>query len=759
MKVFINEFRIKKIPEELATYRVNIKNINIKETFRLSAISARTLSEKNNQPIASLGNQIICSPEVKLPSFIESQVKIQGNPLNISINLEKNGIITSKDEGFSEFCSRYLNREIDIIMKHNDFLQEGRTFFSKKQVQLAFNFYLLRGAYISTKYYKNNVFTVISDSIINLRSNNTFLEDLNKVLIQKKISHWRDALQYERQINSIFWSRAPRLKTSYYEIKGYGEPEKASYKFRGFDFSKSISDSVEGKISPLEWHRMFGREANPDQPIVKVTARGPFFVHQIPEFLEEQPSFEKLKRIQKTAREAHSRALLSSLDRLLATTDILQPLISSEFIEESPLIKEAINYAPVEFDIGGDFINISKNRDFFTKYFEKKKLFKKPDINRIFFITTEKDMIYTKKFLSALKNIFSEFNLDFPKIEFYESSEKELVKTLIEYSKLNEFQRSDLVFIISDLEKTKCEKISDDPYYLIKKYSLSEKIFPTQFININTLQQAKKIDIEVVRQVFIQIIAKCKGQPWSLVTDPKMKKSLFMALDNYFDPFGETEYNGASLCIFDSKGAYILSSAIPYKKDTWFNIVEKIVNKIPKELFIKYENINILKDGRQFGIKIKDEIDFINKILIEKGVNEKNITHIRTNHTSYYRIFTSEGNDILSAGTTPPLTAVLDMLDPTAFLIASTEPIFSSTTQREMGTPRPVYYSIQYPEEAEKRKNEIAKSLAWLCRHSWCSPVFMRTPVPLEYAKKISSLVAKIGVDISPAIGDAPLYL
>lgn len=761
MNIFINEFMLKEVPTKLSLYKVRISELDtLERNYRIPAIAGRTLSKELKEPVSSFGDTLISAPKNTLPHEFEMQIKHEGFPKTFHLKIENPREVKPKDLEFSEVAKRYLNRKIDCIMENEGYAQEGRFFFSSQRIRLAASFYLLRGIFISTKSYPNGRFTIVSDSAVRLKSGTNLLEDLNRVLERLGIDSWRNVGSKEKQINAIFWSRAPRLRTIYSEIRGFGEPGHGSYRFRGFDFNRSVTDSVDGQISPFEWHKKFGRNVSPEQPIVKVVASGPFKVDQVPELLEEQPSFEKLKRIFQTSREAHTRALLSSLDRLLATSDALQPLVRADLIEESPIIKDAKNYAPVELDIGGDFIKISRNRDFFTKYFEKRRLLKHPEIERIYAITTEKEIKETKKLLDCEKSIASDFGLNLPEAEIHSTSEEEIVTSLIDLAKDDSFSRKDLVYIVSGLGESEYESFEEDPYFTIKKYSLSEQIFPTQFVDLKTIQSAKNLEVEVGRQVFIQIISKCNGQPWGLAPDFAPENFLFIALDNYRDPFGRTQFKGASASIFDWRGVYLWSEATPYIDEDWISVTTNILQDSLKKCNGAYDGIIFLRDSKRFGRDpLEVEIQRLNDICTYQGFDLEKLIHVQANKSSHYRIFTSGGRDILSAGTAPPLTAVLDMEDPTTFLIASTEPIFSMKSQREMGTPRPVLYRISSPPEAIEIKNEIAKALSWLCRHSWCSPVFMRIPAPLMYANKISSLVAKMGARLSQSAGDAPLYL
>ena len=760
MRVFVNEFALKEVPTNLLLHKVRVSELStLERNYRIPAIAGRMLSKKLGQPISSSGDMLISSPSLDLPHEFEIRLKHEGFPTTFHLKIASPKEVGPNDMGFSEAAKRYLNRKIDCIMEKEGYVQEGRAFFSPKRIRLMSSFYLLRGGFISTRSYPSGRFAIVADSVVSLRSGSNLSDDLDKVLRRLGIGNWREAEDKAAQVNSIFWSRASRLRTTYSEIKGFGEHEHGSYRFKGFDFTRSVMDSANGQISPYEWHKRFGRIVSPDQPVVRVVASGPFAVDQVPELLEEQPSFEKLKRMFRSAREAHTRALLSSLDRLLAISDVVQPLVRDGLIDESPMVKEATNYAPVELDIGGDFIKISTNRDFFSKYFGKKRMLKLPDIERIYAITTEKEAKETRRLLDCVKSIAIDFDLDLPDPEIHYTLEEDITTGLVDMAKEEAFTRKDLVYVVSRINESEYETFEDDPYFRIKKYSLSEQIFPTQFVDLATIEKSKNLQVEIGLQVFIQIISKCNGEPWGLTPDFAPGKVLFVALDNYRDPFGRTPFKGASVAIFDWRGAYVWSAARPYTDQDWLSVVDEILQDSLRRYDGTCEGIIFLKDRMRFGREpLETETQRLDDTCVG-SLDLQNLVHICANKSSHYRIFTSGGKDVLTAGTVPPLTAVLNLDDPATFLIASTEPIFSIISQREMGTPRPVLYTIISPPTAVMMKSEIAKALSWLCRHSWSSPAFMRIPAPLMYANKVSSLVAKMGASISPSAGDAPLYL
>lgn len=761
-KVFLNEFEVLKKPSTLQLYKVELDTLDdLKTGYKITGVTARYLSNELERPVASQGMNLIASTNTSLPSVTTISMKHRGKILDISPKICPLKTITSKEEGFIEALKRFTNRQIDLIMHSAGYTQDGRYFFSPALIRVAFNFHIRRGVYITTKAYLGGELTVVSDAICGLRSSGNLLQDLDRVLMKYEIEDWREAVDYTNKINAVFRSRAPRLKTTYTEIRGFGEPEHIAYRFKGFDFTRSVEDRVEGRLSPLEWHARFGRKVSPDQPVVEVVAKGPFLVDQIPELLEEQPSLEKLKRITSSAREAQTRALLSSLDRLLATTEALKPLIDFGLINETPLRKDAECYAPVELDVGGDYIKVSKNRDFFTEYFAKKKLLSSPKISRIYALATEGAEKSASALVRCVNNLAKSFGVPLPRPKITTSSRDQYVDSLKDLAEREDFGREDLVYLISDFEEPEFERVEDRPYVKIKRFSLTKRVFPTQFIDLKTIVKAKKLKLEVGRQVFIQVVAKCGGEPWGLAHGFAPDNSIFVGIDRYWDPFGRVRLSGAATSVFDSEGSYVWSSAKPFSgyNEDWLNTICELVEEALKHYPGIKGSVYFIRDGGR-GTRwsfFEEEAEALKTVCLKLGFAK--IIHLTANKSSHYRVFTSRGKDILTTGTAPPLTAVLDLIDPNCFLVASTEPIFSRITQREMGTPRPVLYEFVLPRDEPEMKPVTAKALAWFCRHSWCSPTFMRLPAPLAYANKLSSLVAKIGEPLSPSAGDAPLYL
>jgi argonaute-like protein implicated in RNA metabolism and viral defense len=59
----------------------------------------------------------------------------------------------------------------------------------------------------------------------------------------------------------------------------------------------------------------------------------------------------------------------------------------------------------------------------------------------------------------------------------------------------------------------------------------------------------------------------------------------------------------------------------------------------------------------------------------------------------------------------------------------------------------------------DETKEDVAKSIIWLCRHSWVSPTSTRLPAPLYFGNKLSKLVSDTETPVSPNDMEAPLFL
>jgi hypothetical protein len=135
---------------------------------------------------------------------------------------------------------------------------------------------------------------------------------------------------------------------------------------------------------------------------------------------------------------------------------------------------------------------------------------------------------------------------------------------------------------------------------------------------------------------------------------------------------------------------------------------------------------------------------------------------LAANKGSHLRLYSGDPSDRLSAERASSFTTALKMRDPNQILVVSTEPIISRESTKEIGTPKPVLYTLFSRTEKldlDEVKEDVAKSIIWLCRHSWVSHTSTRLPAPLYFGNKLSRLVSVTETPMSPETMEAPLFL
>jgi len=200
---FVNEFLIKKPVERLLCYTIECslpdEYKSRKIGYKIASILSRELSRKLKKPVASLGEKLITSPEVKLPSEEKILVKIKGIPIEVEVKeIREWKLIEKEDENFSEAVKRYLNRVIDLIMENEGYRQDGRRFYEKRRQSVRRRIYISRGVFITSKVNKEKQ-TIIVDPVTEVRSKLNLLEALKLVLKEKNIKNWREAKNSQRK--------------------------------------------------------------------------------------------------------------------------------------------------------------------------------------------------------------------------------------------------------------------------------------------------------------------------------------------------------------------------------------------------------------------------------------------------------------------------------------------------------------------------------------------------------------------------------
>jgi len=767
---FLNEFRILSLPKSLYTCEVTHEIAEYRGgrfDYAVCAIVANELTEKLKIPIASYGSKIIMRNATELPRKLKVTVKHEGIPIELYTTIGSRTKCDKRKPEYPLLLKRFLNRQLDTIMRQRGFWQDGRCFYQRKPEELGKLFRLYKGVYISAKVYSENFATIIVDPTIQLRSSHTLLEALLIELNKKGINDWRKALPVSKEINALFRSRAYRLRSRYTEIVGArAEPEHRVYRFKEFDFSKGVAEA-KGPRSPLNFHRKFGRKINPDQPLVKVVAQGGYVVSHAPELLEEQPSTEILKRVSpRFSKRAYAISLMNAQDRYFATLDFVQPLIEAKFIEREP-IKVVTKYCgPVVIALEDDYLNVRNNMDF-RKFYEKHRLLSKPNIKSVNVFCRKDDKELVNPLIKVLSTIMREFKVKFPSEEVYDGAPEgieDFATYVIDIANTRKFGRSDLCIIIADLD----DPDADEIYYRIKGYSLYNQVFPTQFFKSTTIesQMRKNLKANVGYTVFPQLIAKLGGVPFGLRPGFAPPGSVFVGLDRYRDPFTRQPSTNASVAIFDEHGNYVFSNACSFDSshDDRISNIGRLVNEslhFVKKIGVKLKTIYFIRNTGVGQVRPYLEKEGLEVGKVAEGFGA-NFVYLTANKGVRLRLYQGDPLMPLSAARVPPFTVVRDMPNPKQFLMVTTEPIFEKLAQKELGTPRPVLYEIITLSEdlnAKEVKEIASKALAWLCRHSWVSPSSTRLPAPLDYADKLARLVAFTSKPLSPNALDAPLYL
>ena len=231
------------------------------------------------------------------------------------------------------------------------------------------------------------------------------------------------------------------------------------------------------------------------------------------------------------------------------------------------------------------------------------------------------------------------------------------------------------------------------------------------------------------------------------------------------DSFERKASVNAAAAVFGDSGEYICATAVSFDsaKDNQItniqNLTRQLLRRVQQSTTVKY--VFIIRDTGPAQFRyIPQEAEIVMQEIEKIGAKG---VYLTSNKSSNRRIYDGDPTDEFGANRPPPFTVCTDLSYPNEFFVLSTEPIITKDGA-ELGTPVPILYriienTIQQSSSTDGTKGTIARSLAWLCRHSWCSPTSTRLPVPVDYAHKLASLVAKIGKSLSPQAEIAPLYI
>ncbi|MEM3587805.1 MAG: Piwi domain-containing protein [Candidatus Jordarchaeaceae archaeon] len=708
-------------------------------------------------PIASNGTYLITTTDVELPKIVTLTTKLDnGLPKEVEIEIFKSRVIDEKDSNSGKALMKYFNRKIDLLMTEKNFTQDGRGFYEDRAKDLGKYYTVRRGIWLATHISEKGELILIADPLTQIRAKLNLLDALKVELERLGLSHWKEAKSVGDQINKALRSKAYNLRSTYVEPR-HDNYEHNIYKFIGFNFNKGLTEDSDPK-NPVNFHRSFNRSFDMDQPEVEVIARGGFRIRHIPQLLEEHPSTHMLKRFG-VSEKLHAVSLLSAPNRYYETLQLLKPLIDAEFIEKMPTQVEVIDFKPVIITVKDDYINLQSNLDF-QKYFTKGKILKDPCISTLSIFATAKDAQKVDKLKKALCKVFKNLNFPIPKInEHIEAPEALEDFTSYVLNSTESFGKEDLALVIFDLD----EDIEDFVYNSIKRASL-KRLFPVQFVDSSTINvENKELITNIANPLFVQIVAKCGGQPYGLQPGFMPEGTLVVGIDHYKDPFKENSQFVSTVVLFDNTGSYFCGSSNLVNVNSSLHTLlkqcfEKLIMKTQRRawrqvLFFEDTGIGTMNE------KLEQDARDCEKIAKEIGAKYALIT---ANKTSHMRLYTGNPADDLSADKTSPFTVAIKMRNPNQFLAVSTEPITSRVKMMEFGTPRPVLYEIFSKSEEldlQELKEETAKIVIWLCRHSWVSPSSTRLPAPLYFANKLSKLVSATKIPLDPDATEAPLYL
>ena len=767
MEIFTNEYLIKKEVKELDIFEIDYdKSLITREKFgyKVAAQVSRRLTEEKRIPVASVGSLIVAAYGIEIPSVVTVTMKIDGVPTDVKVSINKVGSMKEGEIPFREAMKKFLNRCVDLLMFEKNFIQDNRGFYETKCKNIS-KFYAVRqGAFITTRLQMDGSWTLVIDPLTQIKARLNLLQALDLELKRRGLKHWGEAQSYAEEINKSFRSRAFSLRSTYVELGRDGNPEYNIYKFIGFDFSKALEENSDPR-NPVNFHTRFGRSFSMDQPVVRVRAKGGFEVTHIPELLEERPSLKMLKRFG-VSEKVQTRARMDASTRYYMTTELAKPLVEEGFIEPTPLAVDAADYGPVRLTIESDYIELKTNYDF-QRYFEKKKVLKKPSIARIHVFSTDSNALATKKLVRLLLEVFKEFKLPLPQLKEDLSCPENLDEFrahILEAAREARFSAEDLVLVIFGFKDEDLENIT---YRSLKRESFNQ-LFPVQFVSSDTLVENKGRNLkkDVVNPLFIQIVAKCGGQPYGLQPGFAPVGTIFVGIDRYRNPFRRNAPLVTSVVFFDNNGNYTYGvSKISKPEEGALNLYPLLKSGFEKFCLItsreKWNYVLYLVDTGEGTIEeqLKKEAEECGKA---SGGFSAGWAFITANKGTHLRLYCGDPSEILSAGKVSPFTAAIGMKDPNRFLVVSTEPITSIEAAREYGTQRPVLYTVFASSgevELRELKEIAAKSIVWLCRHSWVSPTSMRLPAPLYFANCLNRLTSATDTEVRPDRMKAPLFL
>jgi hypothetical protein len=764
---FINEFAVTKPESVLYTQKISYDSkFGNDESFGFKACAqlSGTLTNELNFPIAAYGTRLVLSDDVQLPNKVSVILKIEGLPTLVELSLSSRERVADGDE-FQMMKKKFLNRKIDLLFRNTKHSQDGRSFFEGTTRKLRGGRYTFeQGLRADARIAHDGTESIIIDPVTRVRNSATLLEALEEEVKKIGLPHWSEAVQFEEEINRRFRAKGHTVRALYEEPKG-DDVVRNTYRFVGFDLRRKLEET-DNPRDPVNFHKKYGRRFSMDQPIVKVNARGGFVVDHIPELLEEVPSMHMLKR-RGVSGDMQARSLMASSDRYFLTQELLEPLVNGHIVSRNPTIVQTKYYGPVMLTLDGDYIELKNNLDY-QKVYDKRKLLKPPAFHRFHVFGTAQDSEKASRLESLLRVVSASFGVSLPAPCLHLSCPDgiDAFRTeLLSIAEKERFTEDDLAVCIFNMS----EDFEDVVYDSFKKESV-KRLFPLQFVdpwNIDPERSDEQLKSSLANPLYLQIVAKCRGQPYGLQPGFCGVGTVFVGIDRYRDPFRKDAPLVTSIVFFDGEGSYVCSaSRLSTEEIEQAAALSHNLNDCVAELrkqgktediskIIFFEDTGIGTFQEQLKRDAKDCEEFAKQLGAMYALNA-------ANRGCGLRVYKGDPLDELSAERVSSFSAITQMRDKNEILVVSTEPIIAHKKGKELGTPRPVLYTVvDYTEawDLAELKQTVAKSAVWLCKHPWISPASTRLPVPLFFANKLSRLSSITDTPLSPDMSRAPLFL
>lgn len=765
MAEFTNEFQVTQQVTELKLFSLSYdsKYDNPRPVaFKVAGHVAGKLTNEMKSPVASTGKGLVTEKDVSLPGLVTVVVKLDGVPTDVDVVIKDSGVTKKGDSGFPEAVQKFLNRKADLILVQNGYQQDGRRFYEKKLHSTGnSNYAYSQGLQISSHVNENGEQTMIVDPVTQVKNKLNLLQALNKELQKREISHWSKVDDAAEEINKTFRSRAYSLRSTYVEQRGE-DLESNTYRFAGFDFSRGLKKD-DNPRSPVNFHSKYGRQFTLDQPVVKLIAHGGMEVDHIPELVEENPSLQVMKRYGVSA-DIQAKSQMDAVNRYYMTSELISPLVKSGFIDKSPMSVKIEDFGPVRLTLQGDFIVVKRNIDF-QQIYQKQKLLSPPQISTIHLFSTEKGADSAKSIMKVIAGIFKEFGLTAPPVKERldcPSQAKQFADNIVEVAKKEGFSDKDLVLAITEFSGEDPENYA---YNSIKARSI-DRMFPVQFVTDKQILKAEEkgnLKTGLAQPLFLQIVAKCNGQPYGLQEGFAPAGTLFIAVDRHRDPFKKDAPLVTSVVVFDENGSYVCSATdVPTDSMTvapLTPLLRSCMNQFKNARGGR--NVKRIFAFTDTGVgtlwdQLMSEAKELEMIADEASAK---FVYVSADKGTRLRVYSGDPEDDLSASKVSSFTAVTEMRNKSEFLTVTTEPILMSN--KEIGTPKSVLYTVMKTNENDisEVKKTLAKCVVWLCRHAWISPASTRIPAPLFFANKVSRISADTGIAVTPDKSGAPLFL